>query len=51
MGKDKRGRRKKVFDTPEKRKNGRVKRRVLLDRADTGRTWRYGMGGLSEGSC
>jgi hypothetical protein len=41
-----RTRRRKVFDTPERRKNGRTKRRVLLDRSETGNDYRYGMAGM-----
>lgn len=35
---------KKLFSSPEKAKNGRSRRRILLSKADTGKTWRYGMG-------
>lgn len=37
-----RKRKKTVIMTPERAKNGRNRRRVLLSKADSGKKWRYG---------
>jgi hypothetical protein len=45
-----RGRRRKpkIYDSPEKQKNGRNRRRILLNKGETGKKWRYGISGGRE---